>query len=289
MIDKDVPGAAKPTPALAAELTGPLQHLEATAAALASLPDPLDTSEARQVVTALHQQAAELQATIENLLWDALVKRGRLQLSPEVVPLLDLLDEVGRQVRPVVVRRQQQLRLDRQAARQSLWGDRRRLGQALVNLIQQASRRSAADAAITVNVSAATKGGAKHVEVGADGPPVSPEEIAAFYTAHLSGGTLPPIEPLSASSQGATHAPSVDSPASTPVDAGLTDPDEISVATAISPGALLALRVTAEIVGAHSGRCGAENQPSGGASFWFELPAPPTRARPARPPNGPNG
>jgi len=39
-------------------------------------------------------------------------------------------------------------------------------------------------------------------------------------------------------------------------------------------GVGLGLSIVKTILEAHAGRCGAENRPDGGASFWFELPTP---------------
>jgi two-component system sensor histidine kinase KdpD len=117
-----------------------------------------------------------------------------------------------------------------------LYGDRRRVGQALINLIYNAARFG--DPGSTVELHISRTGDAVRLAVLDDGPGMRPgvrPDIVARVT-------------------------------------GLTGANAVEGDVPGTPATGLGLRVARAIVEAHGGAMGAETRPGGGAIFWIELP-----------------
>jgi K+-sensing histidine kinase KdpD len=126
------------------------------------------------MLSAMHRRTLWLQGLVENLLCAATIREGRLQLYRQSLSLSDLLDDVQAVVGPILTQRHQPLRIRMGQRLPEVLADSRRLGQALINLILNASKFGAENTAIDVAIS--SRNGTVRVSVGDRGPGVSMDQ-----------------------------------------------------------------------------------------------------------------
>ena len=127
---------------LAHELRNPLNAI-ATATALEDA-SPLSEEQSRQVRETVGRQVRQLSRLVDDLLDVSRLTRGRVQLQKEPLDLKVVLHEVVQMARPYLDARRQPLILDLPEEPVPVNGDSLRLGQALANLVSNASKFSEA-------------------------------------------------------------------------------------------------------------------------------------------------
>jgi two-component system sensor histidine kinase KdpD len=176
---------------VAHELRGPLTALATSSELLAEDFLQLDPEQVKSMLGAMHRRAIWLQGLVENLLCAATIREGRLQLFPQSLSLLDVVADVEAVVEPLLEQRGQRLRVRVAPHLPDVWADGRRLGQAMVNLILNASKFGPASTAIDVTI--AMRGGMVHVAVADRGPGVSAEQahhlFEPYYRAPATAGS----------------------------------------------------------------------------------------------------
>jgi two-component system sensor histidine kinase KdpD len=94
-----------------------------------------------------------LQALVNNLLESAIIDSGVFRLRIQPVHLREVLQDVVGMMSPLLVRRQQQMSAEiSDEVPATIQGDKDRLKQALVNLIENASKFSPAKTSVTLRV-----------------------------------------------------------------------------------------------------------------------------------------
>jgi len=164
---------------VAHELRGPLTALATSSELLAEDFLHLDPEQVKSMLGAMHRRTIWLQGLVENLLCAATIREGRLQLYPQSLSLLDVLEDVQAVVGPLLEQRGQRLRLRIAPQLPDVAADGRRLGQVLVNLILNASKFGPASSAIDVTIS--VRDGMVHVFVADRGPGVSAEHAQRLF------------------------------------------------------------------------------------------------------------
>jgi signal transduction histidine kinase len=179
------PKAAPPTHELtvlatvAHELRGPLTALATSSELLAEDFLQLDPEQVKHMLGAMHRRTVWLQGLVENLLFAATIREGRLQLRHESLLLADVVADVDAVVSPLLAQRGQQLRMRLASRLPEVLGDSRRLSQVLVNLILNASKFSPPDSAI--DVTAAVRGDMVRVVVSDRGLGVPADQAARLF------------------------------------------------------------------------------------------------------------
>lgn len=125
---------------LAHELRNPLNAI-ATATALQERGDVGEEQQARVRAT-VSRQVRQLARLVDDLLDMSRLTRGRVQLKKEAIDLKTVLHEVVQMARPYFDARRQPLILDLPDGPVPVHGDGLRLGQALANLLSNASKFS---------------------------------------------------------------------------------------------------------------------------------------------------
>jgi PAS domain S-box-containing protein len=125
---------------LAHELRNPLNAI-ATATAVQERGDVSKEHEAR-IRSTVSRQVRQLSRLVDDLLDVSRLTRGRVQLQKEPTDLVSVLHEVAQMARPYTEARRQPLILDLPDEPVPVHGDTLRLGQALANLVSNASKFS---------------------------------------------------------------------------------------------------------------------------------------------------
>jgi signal transduction histidine kinase len=139
-------GERVPFSVLAHELRGPMAGLVASTEAILEDFEILDRARIRKIVAAAHRRAVFLQSFVENLLYADTLGH------PQLISVLEVLAEVRIVVEPLLVERQQRLRIRCSERVPDLFADGRRIAQALINLILNASKFSPIGTPISVLV-----------------------------------------------------------------------------------------------------------------------------------------
>src|SRR5579859_4298185 len=114
---------------VAHELRGPLTALATSSELLAEDFLHLDPEQIKSMLGAMHRRTIWLQGLVENLLCAATIREGRLQLYPQSLSLLDVIEDVQAVVGPLLEQRGQRLRLRIAPRLPDMSADGRRLGQ----------------------------------------------------------------------------------------------------------------------------------------------------------------
>jgi two-component system sensor histidine kinase KdpD len=165
------------------ELRAPLSSLAAASELLLDDLDRLEPRQMRDMLQTIRDGTLWLQGLVDNLLCAAALQAGRFQLRPERLSLLDVVMDVQPVVLPLLVQKGQSLKLAAAGQLPDVAADRRWIGQALVNLIANASKYSPADTPISVRLSQADNGvRATVADRGPGLPPGAEEQVFdTFY------------------------------------------------------------------------------------------------------------
>jgi signal transduction histidine kinase len=163
---------------MAHEIRGPLSAIGLSSEILLADLDQLNADQVRSLAHRIHRGVLWLHGLIENMLCDAAIREGRFTIASEPTDLVDLYRDVERLIEPIVTSRHQELRLVLNTAIPEVSTDARRISQALVNLILNASKFSATGSPIVVTMSA--QGGAVLISVADRGPGIAGETTTLF-------------------------------------------------------------------------------------------------------------
>ena len=179
--------ATAPLATLAHELRGPLHSLSASATVLVEDIDELSPDQIKQMARAIQRRALWLQGLTENLLCAASVERGGLSISPELRDLREIVEETVLVVEPLLARRDQrvELRLPEQPAIALV--DQRRVGQALLNLVLNASKFSDPGTRVEIIVAPAPNAERWRITVADEGAGLPSGDVAALFEPYVRG------------------------------------------------------------------------------------------------------
>ncbi len=166
-------------PTIAHELRGPVHTLMASVEILLDEIDTLDRKEIRVMLVRMYRQLLWQQGLLENLLAAATIPGGRFQLVTRPLRLDDAVAEIEPVVEPLLLLKNQRFRVTTHDPLPEVQADVRRIGQVLVNLIQNASKYSPPDTPIDVDVAA--RGDCVRVTVADRGPGLPPEGGQALF------------------------------------------------------------------------------------------------------------
>ncbi len=159
------------------ELRTPLTSIRGSATALLEEGSALDPVETRQFHRIIVEQADRMRGLINDLLDAALIETGALAVSPEPSDTALLVEEAGNAFRAAGGRNG--LEVDVPADLPRVMADRRRIVQALVNLLAYSARHSGESSAI--HVSALEEGLHVAVSVAAQGRGIPAERLPHLF------------------------------------------------------------------------------------------------------------
>jgi two-component system, OmpR family, sensor histidine kinase KdpD len=170
---------------VAHELRTPLTALQSTTEILDRDFEQLAPNEVRSMVSSMHRRVLWIRGLIENLLTTASLRDGRFQILRRPVDIRDVIADVRPMAEPLLGRKKQRL-VVRGAPGLLVAGDERRLGQVLLNLLNNASKYSGIGTKIDVTV--AMRRGQVRVTVADRGPGVAPELATRIFEPYDRGG-----------------------------------------------------------------------------------------------------
>lgn len=129
-----------------------LRTLVDTSRALEESIDTLTVKQIRSTGMAMRQLLLHVQWELENVLVEACIQAGELRLPYCTARLADVLSEVQAYAQAILAERQQSLRVEMQTAIRTLLVDPRRLRQAIVNLIAEASAERELGAQVVLTI-----------------------------------------------------------------------------------------------------------------------------------------
>jgi signal transduction histidine kinase len=170
---------------VAHELRGPLTALATSSELLAEDFQALEPEQVKGMLASMHRSAVWLQGLVENLLCAASIREGRLQLISQRLSLAEVLEDVQALVEPLLAQNAQSLDLSVPSVLPEMVGDRRRLGQVLLNLILNASKFGPREMPIEVIVKVRREG--LRVVVADRGPGIAPDQAAHLFEPYYRG------------------------------------------------------------------------------------------------------
>jgi signal transduction histidine kinase len=165
------------------EVRTPLACLTATAEVLADSFEELGPRDARAMLRRLQRSATWLQALVDNLTAAAQLEAGQLHLGAGPVDLAECAETALALVGPLLERAGQGAEVA--GAAPPAWGDARRVEQALVNLLMNASKYGGAGAPIRVELGRAP--GRATVAVADRGPGIPLAEQGRVFERYARG------------------------------------------------------------------------------------------------------
>jgi K+-sensing histidine kinase KdpD len=147
------PRSPFPMAVLAHELRAPLSSLSAASELLLEDLNVLEPRQMRDMLQAIRDGTLWLQGLVENLVCAASLQAGRFRVQPERLSLLDVVMDTQSIVMPLLMQKGQTLKLAATSELPPVVADRRWTGQAIVNLVANASKYSPANTPITVRLS----------------------------------------------------------------------------------------------------------------------------------------
>ena len=137
---------------VAHEFRTPLSVISASTELLVDEGHSMNSEEFSHLAHTIHLSTVHLQTLVNNLLESAIIDAGVFRLRRRPVLLPDFLENLVEMISPLLQQRQQRLEVDAPEELSYFWGDPDRLNQALVNLIENASKFSSPAAAIGLSV-----------------------------------------------------------------------------------------------------------------------------------------
>lgn len=137
---------------IAHEFQTPLASISAVIELLEEYGLNLTSQELENLVSNLRLSSTHLNAIVNNLLESTIIEAGCFQLNYRPIHIDELLDNLSEIIMPLIGRQNQILKLDFSKDLPTFWADPDRLRQALVNLLDNASKFSPAGSNITLEV-----------------------------------------------------------------------------------------------------------------------------------------
>jgi two-component system sensor histidine kinase KdpD len=171
---------------IAHEMRTPLSALQTTSELLDRDFEELEQQQMRSMVSSIHRGVVWLRGLMENLLTAASVQDGRFEIHRRPIDLRDVVAEVRHLSRPLLARKQQQVRVRSARSLPRVAADERRLAQVVLNLVTNASKYSGIGTRIDVTIS--TRSGKVRVTVADRGPGIPAGSAARIFEPYERGG-----------------------------------------------------------------------------------------------------
>jgi signal transduction histidine kinase len=230
---------------VAHEVRTPMASLVALVEVLGEDVDRLSPDELRSVVAKISRAAIRLNTLVENVLDAGSIRAGRFTIRMGRVDLSEVIEVAVGTIAPILEEKGQRVRvagLDGELAPYGVvpplpvaWGDVRRLGQVMANLVGNASKYGPSGDEIVVRCTEESLGPGTRVmarvSVTDNGPGIPLPEQADVFERHFRA----------------------------------------SSAVLAAPGTGLGLAITRAIIEAHGGSVGLDSEPGRGTTVWFTV------------------
>jgi two-component system sensor histidine kinase KdpD len=137
---------------IAHEFRAPLASLAAASELLLDDFSVLEPQQMRDMLAVIRDGTLWLQGMVENLLCAASIQAGHFRIHPEHLNLLEVVMETQTVVSPLLLQKDQALKLAVAGNVPSVLADRRWVGQAILNLVANASKYSANNSPISIRL-----------------------------------------------------------------------------------------------------------------------------------------
>jgi PAS domain S-box-containing protein len=184
-------------------------------------------------LTRIKSNTDRLSRLINDLLDLSRIEAGRVEVRPTTLPLIALAEEVAEQVKPLAAEKCIQIEVPSPDPKVTVWADRDKVTQILMNLIGNAIKFTPQNGKVTVVLE---KNGDDHVQVSiADtGPGILPEERNKIFSKFYQVANIEKLKPK---------------------------------------GSGLGLAISKALVEMHGGKIWLESELGKGSTFYFTLPA----------------
>lgn len=177
-----LPGAMSASALVAAlvhEVRTPVTALATGSELLLDDLEVLSHEECRRILLTMRRGALWLQGLVENLLCAATLAEGQLRIYPRAVSLAEIARDVAPVVEPLMRQRSQQLRIVERGAAANVFADGRRVAQAVINLLTNASKFSGPGTRIDLTV--APRGERVRLTVADRGPGLPADGVRQLF------------------------------------------------------------------------------------------------------------
>lgn len=162
---------------LAHELRNPLAPINSAATLLEMAPD--DPERVKRSSKIIARQVDHMTNLLDDLLDVARVTRGLITLDKHVVDLRDIVTEAVEQIRPIISKRHHELTLDLPSRAMPVLGDRERLVQIAVNIINNSAKYTPENGHIKIALHA--RDGLATLEIQDDGIGMAPHLLKQVF------------------------------------------------------------------------------------------------------------
>ena len=178
---------------IAHEFRTPLASLVASIEMLDTEHHQMSEAEVDQLLGSLHRTIRRMESLVNNILDEASLRAGRLQLHLEPTDLLDIIEDAVLFVQPMLDQRQQRLEIHLPEALDAVRADEQRAAQVLINLLDNASKYSPYSQAISL--SAQEEKDVVRIYVRDNGPGIAKDKQHALFErfSRLAGPDLDSI------------------------------------------------------------------------------------------------
>lgn len=160
----------------------PLTALMTSAQLLDEDFEALSPQQVRARIAAMHRGVFWLHELVENVLCAAKVREGDLSISRQPLHLEDVVEEISSVVTPILSQQGQRLATFADDRTPEVMADPRRIGQVLVNLVSNASTRSAGGSSVQIDIGA--RGESVRVSVADRGPALSEDSESQLFESY---------------------------------------------------------------------------------------------------------
>jgi K+-sensing histidine kinase KdpD len=204
-IDPATPGGSlELLSSIAHEIRTPVTALATASELIREDLNDLGRDELLRIVETMHRGAIWLPGLVENLLCAATLTEGRLRIARRRIALGELAHDVTSVVEPLLRQHRQWIRVVERRDVCDMLGDGRRIGQALINLLVNASKHGQPGTRIDVLIARRRD----HVRVSvADRGPGLPEQAAATLFSPFTRGMDTNRAGIDGVGAGARHRP----------------------------------------------------------------------------------
>lgn len=172
---------------VAHEFRTPLSAISASTELLVEEGQDMRPDEVTQLAQSIRLSVVHLQALVNNLLENAIVEAGVFRLRIRPLQVGDILKNLEEMMLPLLQRREQRLVIEIADRPPSpMWGDADRLHQALVNLVENASKFSPSRTAIALTVR--READALTFSVADSGPGLPSERFEDLFSRFFTSG-----------------------------------------------------------------------------------------------------
>jgi signal transduction histidine kinase len=170
---------------MAHELRTPLTAVRTSVGLLLGSAAELTDEQSRSLLEAIERNAARMQRLVGDILDLTRFRTGQIRLQLRRFDPAELAREAEASIAPLARARRTTIALEAPEAAAPVYGDRRRLEQALVNLVSNAVRYSPEDGRVTIRVASGPAGSSWAVED--EGPGIPHEDQARLFERFFVG------------------------------------------------------------------------------------------------------